>query len=148
MRFIRTLATLALVAVVCVLAYNYWAGQGFTLTPQTNTTGIDVERATERGTALANKAAEQAGKAAQKTGEAVTQVEGAIASGTLTAKIKSKMALDDTVKARTINVDTSGSVVTLSGVVATPEERTRAIRLAEETDGVTRVVDQLEVRRP
>ncbi len=98
------------------------------------------------GTELASKAAEEAGKAAQKTGEALTQAEGAIASGTLTAKIKSKMALDDAVKARTINVDTSGSVVTLSGVVESTEERTRALRLAEETDGVTRVVDKLEVR--
>jgi osmotically-inducible protein OsmY len=146
MRSIRTLAMLALVVLVCVMGYNYWTGQGFTLTPSPNATGIDVERATERGSELANRAAEQAGKAAQKTGEAVTQVEGAIASGTLTAKIKSKMALDDAVKARTINVDTVGSVVTLTGVVETADERARAMRLAEETDGVTRVVDKLEVR--
>ena len=146
MRFIRTLATLALVAVVCLMAYNYWSGQGWTLNPPANTTGIDADRARQRGSELANTAVEQAGKAAEKAGAAVTQVEGAIASGALTAKIKSKMALDDAVKARTINVDTAGSVVTLTGVVATRSERERAVRLAEETDGVTRVVDKLEIR--
>ena len=63
----------------------------------------------------------------------------------MTAKIKSKMALDDHVKARTIDVDTEGSVVTLRGVVESFSERQRAVRLAEETEGVTRVVDRLEL---
>jgi hyperosmotically inducible protein len=56
--------------------------------------------------------------------------------------------LDDHVKARTIDVDTSGSVVTLTGVVQSNEERDRAVRLARDTDGVTRVVDKLVVKKP
>jgi osmotically-inducible protein OsmY len=56
------------------------------------------------------------------------------------------MALDDHVKARAINVDTSGGVATLSGVVASGDERKRAVQLARETEGITRVVDELEVR--
>ncbi|MND04005.1 Osmotically-inducible protein Y precursor [compost metagenome] len=58
------------------------------------------------------------------------------------------MALDDHVKARDINVDTAGSVATLSGFVASADERTRALQLARDTEGITRVVDKLEVRRP
>jgi osmotically-inducible protein OsmY len=57
------------------------------------------------------------------------------------------MALDDHVKARTINVDTSGSVATLSGVVTSADERKRAVQLARDTEGITRVVDKLEVGR-
>ena len=67
-------------------------------------------------------------------------------NGTLTAKIKAKMALDDRVKAANIDVDTRGSVVTLTGRVNNDEERRRAVQLARETDGVTSVVDQMVVR--
>ena len=63
----------------------------------------------------------------------------------MTLKTKSKMALDDMVKARTINVDTTGSVVTLSGTVESSQDR--AVRLARETAGVTNVVDKLQVKK-
>jgi osmotically-inducible protein OsmY len=87
-----------------------------------------------------NRAAEEAGDAAQNVG-------GRMAESALTAKIKSKMALDDHVNARRIDVDTSGSVVTLTGAVASSAERERALRLARETEGITRVVDRLRVVR-
>jgi osmotically-inducible protein OsmY len=58
------------------------------------------------------------------------------------------MALDDHVKARAINVDTSDGVATLSGEVASADERKRAVQLARDTEGITRVVDKLEIRRP
>lgn len=64
----------------------------------------------------------------------------------MTLKIKSKMALDDLVKARTINVDTTGSVVALSGTVESNQERERAVRLARETAGVPNVVDTFQVQ--
>jgi osmotically-inducible protein OsmY len=64
----------------------------------------------------------------------------------ITAKIKSKMALDDHVNARAINVDTSAAVVTLRGTVASKDQRDRALRLARETVGVARVVDRLQVK--
>jgi hyperosmotically inducible protein len=69
-----------------------------------------------------------------------------MSEGALTAKIKSKMALDDHVNARAINVDTSGSVVTMTGVVASADERDRAVRLARDTEGVTQVVERLHIR--
>jgi hyperosmotically inducible protein len=141
MLFIRRVLLLTIVAVIGVFAYNYWSGNGWTLRPPTNSTGVNVETARKRSTDLATAAAEE-GR------EAVTKIEGAVGEGALTAKIKSKMALDDRVKARTISVDTVGSVVTLTGVVGSNAERDRAVRLAAETDGVTKVVDKLEVKRP
>jgi osmotically-inducible protein OsmY len=139
MRFIRTLLGLAILAVIAVLAYNYWSGNGLTLRPS-GATGVDAEAARDQGKAIVDKTTATAGKAAAKLEEAVGE-------GTLTAKIKSKMALDDMVKARTINVDTAGSVVTLTGTVESNEERERAVRLARETAGITRVVDKLEVKK-
>jgi osmotically-inducible protein OsmY len=138
MRFIRGIFALIIVAVIGMLAYNYWSGHGLTIRPP-GSTGIDAEAAREQGKAIADKTAATVGKAA-------TKLEQAVDAGSLTLKIKSKMALDDLVRARTINVDTNGSVVTLTGAVESNQERERAVRLARETDGVTNVVDKLQVK--
>ena len=64
----------------------------------------------------------------------------------LSSKIKAKMMLDDVVRARSINVTTHDSVVTLSGQVDSVDEHDRALRLARETAGVIEVVDRVGVR--
>ena len=139
MRLIRTLFTLVVVAVIGLLAYNYWSGRGLTLYPLT-AAGADTRGAREQGREIVDKAAATVGSAA-------TKLEQAVDAGSVTLKIKSKMALDDLVKARTINVDTAGSVVTLTGTVESNQERERAVRLARETAGVTSVVDKLQVKQ-
>ena len=96
---------------------------------------IDVDRARATGARLGESIAVGADRA-----------ERAAADGALTAKIKSKMALDDAVEAINIDVDTVAGVVTLRGAVGSADERQRAVRLARETDGVTSVVDQLTIR--
>ena len=83
----------------------------------------------------------QAGKAATKAGDYLSDAE-------LTTKIRSKMALDDTVRARTIDVSTTGGVVTLGGTVGSAAEHAQAVRLAKDTKGVTQIVDHLTVLRP
>src|SRR5437016_6000766 len=138
MRFIRTLLLQAVVVVLALFAYNYWSGNGWTLHPASGSTGIDADSARRQG-------AEVASETAKKAGEVATQVEDAVTEGALTAKIKSKMLLDDNLKAGPINVDTKGSVVTLRGFVGSAAERERAVRLAKETKGVTEVVDKLEI---
>ena len=82
-----------------------------------------------------------------KASEAASAAQTAIADGSITAKIKAKLALDDTVKSRDINVDYSNGVVTLSGQVATAAERKRALDLARETNGVKSVDDKLTMIR-
>lgn len=96
---------------------------------------IDTTRARETGAAIGEKVAEGANRA-----------ENALEDGALTAKIKSKMALDDSVKALDINVDTTAGVVTLSGRVHSQAEKTRAVQLARETNGVKSVDDRLVIR--
>ena len=103
--------------------------------PTISDTSGSVERARERGAEIGERAAVAANK-----------VEETIDEAALTAKIKAKMALDDNVKARAIDVTTHGATVTLSGTVESTVERDRALALARETDGVTRVVDDLHLR--
>jgi hypothetical protein len=96
---------------------------------------VDTDKARQTGAAVGEKVATSAARAEQ-----------ALVEGSLTAKIKAKMALDDTVKALSIDVDTNGSVVTLTGAVHSETERAKAVQLARETEGVTTVNDQLVVR--
>lgn len=139
----RVLLRLVVLVVIVVAAaaffLGYW-GTGLLHRPEPSTatvgTGghVDTGRAREAGAAVGEKAAQ----AANKAGELLTD-------GALTAKIKSKMALDDSVQARLIDVTTRDHVVTLSGTVRSVPEHDRALQLAKETDGVTQVIDRMKV---
>jgi hyperosmotically inducible protein len=96
---------------------------------------VDVEKARERGAAVAGKAA-----------EIVSGVQETMADAAISSKIKAKMALDDSVRALRIDVTTQGSTVTLSGQARSKAEHDRAVQLARETDGVSHVVDRIEVK--
>jgi osmotically-inducible protein OsmY len=93
-----------------------------------------------------SKARETGAKVGEKVAVAANEVGDALADGQLTAKIKSKMTLDDLVQARTIDVDTRDGQVTLTGRVRSESERQRALQLARETNGVRSVVDRLVVQ--
>jgi osmotically-inducible protein OsmY len=56
------------------------------------------------------------------------------------------MALDDTIQASRIDVDSAAGVVRLHGTVDSESQRARALQLARETDGVVSVVDELTIR--
>ncbi|HZS09130.1 MAG TPA: BON domain-containing protein [Blastocatellia bacterium] len=59
-------------------------------------------------------------------------------------KIVTKLIGNTNTPERKINVDVNNNVVTLRGTVDTPAEKMEAERVAKETDGVKRVVNQLK----
>jgi hyperosmotically inducible periplasmic protein len=63
----------------------------------------------------------------------------------ITTAVKSQLAADEDVKAYQIDVDTRDKVVTLSGDVETATAKSRAVEIARTTDGVTNVVDNIQV---
>lgn len=63
----------------------------------------------------------------------------------ITTRVKAKLAEDDAVKARNIDVDTLEGVVTLTGKVQSWSERSRAAEIAQATSGVRSVRNLLEV---
>jgi hyperosmotically inducible protein len=84
-------------------------------------------------------------KIGEKVADAANSAEEFVSEAAITAKIKAKMALDDLVKAADIHVETArGGVVTLTGTASSDQHR-RAVALARETQGVTRVVDRIRV---
>ena len=94
------------------------------------------------------RAREGAAQIGEKAGTAASTVSATLEEAALTTKIKAKMALDDVVKARSIDVTTRGTTVTLTGVVESKAEHDRAMALARETDGVTDVVDNMRMLQP
>ena len=100
------------------------------------TSGTATERAREVGAEIG-----------ERTAVAADQARRGLTNAGITAKIKAKMALDDTVKALEVDVDTSGATVTVTGTVATEAQKARVLQLAKETDGVKEVVDRVQVRQ-
>jgi len=70
-----------------------------------------------------------------------------IDDATTTASVKSKLMGNPNTKGMQIDVDTRGDVVTLSGEVASSEEKSLAEELARNTGDVKNVRNQLVVRK-
>ena len=128
-------AVILLIVIVAAAAYllgwKIGQGPGAEAARPVGTSGASTERAREIGAEVG-----------ERTAVAANEARRVLTDGQVTAKI----ALDDTVKALDVNVDTTGSTVTVSGVVDSAAQRERVLQLARETAGVTTVVDRLRVR--
>jgi hyperosmotically inducible protein len=137
---LRFLLVLVFVGLIAAWLLGYIPGQPAQLSgsPEAAETDrpIDPEAARQRGAEVAGQVAEGVNRLAQGVDDAA-----------LTTKITSKMALDDLVRARNIDVDSRDGIVTLSGRVGSEAERVRALQLARQTAGVTSVTDRLVVER-
>ena len=140
-------ALLRLVMLVVVLAaVAYFLGYRLTEQGEIRRIGTAVGTSGHVPQVDATKAREAGAAIGERVAEGASEAQKALTNGALTAKIKSKMALDDTIKAAGIHVDTRDGVVTLTGTVRSQAERRRAVQLAKETQGVTTVTDHLTVR--
>jgi osmotically-inducible protein OsmY len=131
----RTILVLLVVGVCAYVLMGYWNGAPIGRTAPATTGAVNVDKARERGAELGEKAAVAAEK-----------VKDAAHDASITGKIKAKMALDDSIRSRSIDVSTDGSTVTLEGTVGSAAEHERALTLTRETAGVTRVIDRLKVQ--
>lgn len=127
-----------------------------TVTPgATPTTGVDdkiqgeareAARDADRKTDEAKRDADRKADEVQKDAHDKTSKAGdAVSNAALTSAIKTKFLADDDISGLKIDVDSNNGVVTLTGTVPSAAEKTRALRVARETDGVKKVVDRLKV---
>lgn len=65
----------------------------------------------------------------------------------LTAVVKTQLAREKLSSLTRIDVDTNRGVVSLNGVVESPEQKSRAEEIASGVNGVRRVVNNLQVQR-
>ena len=82
--------------------------------------------------------ADRAKSGMNRTGEAISDTW-------ITTKVKWFYLGDDVLKGSKISVTTTNRVVTLTGSVLTEAARKHAVALAQDTDGVTKVVDNLTI---
>lgn len=136
---LRAFLVIVLLLVVGFVAFGYWTGAS---SPSANAPAGGAT-----GTAATEKVRERGAELGEKAAVAAEEVGNAMGEAAITAKIKAKMALDDSVRARSVDVSTTGPVVTVTGTVRSAAEHDRTIALARETDGVKRVVDHLAVAR-
>jgi hyperosmotically inducible protein len=151
---VRGLIHFVLIAVVIVAVAAFFFGYRIGRPTLSRPAGIDRpvattgDQAPPRSTpvdrpATAERGREVGAEIGEKVAVGASEAKDALKNAALTAKIKSKMTLDDTLKGTSISVDTTGTVVTLTGHVATAAQKQRALQLTRETEGVTQVVDHL-----
>jgi hyperosmotically inducible protein len=72
-------------------------------------------------------------------------VSSAVADTTITNDVRARLLADSDVSSQKIDVDTHDRVVTLSGTVATLDQKSKAVELAAKAENVVRVEDNLLV---
>jgi osmotically-inducible protein OsmY len=140
MSILRLLLAVVLIVVVGAFVMGY-------LSNRNHSQAVSLPDRTQTADTVA-RARDGAAQIGEKAGEAATTVGATLEEAALTTKIKAKMALDDVVKARSIDVTTRGTTVTLSGVVESKAEHDRALALARETEGVKDVIDNMKMLQP
>ena len=89
----------------------------------------------------------QGAQSAAATTERYAEKGGALLDdATITAKIKTQLIAEPGLKGLSIDVDTSANVVTLNGMVSSEEARKQAEQIAQNTEGVTQVKNNLTVK--
>jgi osmotically-inducible protein OsmY len=72
-------------------------------------------------------------------------VQAGVADGTLAREVESRIRLDDELAREDITVSSTGDIVTLHGRLSKVALLERALRIASEVQGVSRVVSRLTV---
>jgi hyperosmotically inducible protein len=117
-----------------------------TVTPGvTPTTGID-DKVQEAAAEAAREAEAKTDEAQKKAGDAADRAGNVITDAALTTAVKTKFLADTAISGLKIDVDTKDGVVTLTGTMPSAAEKTQALKVARETEGVKSVVDRLKVR--
>jgi hyperosmotically inducible protein len=98
----------------------------------------DIQEELARGGQVIRRTAEKAG----------TAIADATADARITGAIKAKLLASKDVSGLNISVNTTAGVVTLSGAVKSPQEISKVMLLARETDGVREVISTMQIAKP
>ena len=145
---LRVIFVVIIVVAIAAFFIGYRWGGGHTQTETieptarqaspVGTIGTRNDAARERARAAGAEIGDKVATGAQKAGETVEEAS-------LTAKVKSKIALDDTLDGSHIQVTSDNGRVTLTGTALNEAQHRRALDLARETAGVSAVVDHVSV---
>jgi hyperosmotically inducible protein len=66
---------------------------------------------------------------------------------TISASVKAKLVADKAANFTRVDVDTTNKVVSLNGIVESPDQKARAEQLAMQVSGVQRVDNNLQIQK-
>jgi hyperosmotically inducible protein len=122
---------------------------GTVQSPVEESRAIEIARDTKGVADVVDKMSVASGEpgAAPTTGldTPATAVGGAVSDATITSDVRARLLADADVSGQKIAVATHDRVVTLSGTVATLDQKSKAVELAARADNVVRVEDNLLV---
>jgi len=78
------------------------------------------------------------------TGETAGQY---VDDSTITASVKAKLVADKPANLTRVDVDTTKQVVSLNGIVESPDQKARAEQLAKQVSGVRKVDNNLQIQK-
>jgi hyperosmotically inducible protein len=108
----------------------------------THEAGQEIKEGAQAAGAAAEQGLDNAGEAIQ---EGTAEAAAAAADTNITAKVKTKLLADPEVGGLAITVNTVGGKVTLTGSAKTRAQKAEAGKLARNTEGVTEVVNDIQV---
>jgi hyperosmotically inducible periplasmic protein len=104
------------------------------------------EKTRDTAATVANKADAATDAAAANSRAAAQKTEVAAADTAITTKVKANLLKEPDLKSMGIHVETEKGVVMLSGFVDSRVEADKAVRVAKETDGVSKVKSAIKVK--
>lgn len=118
-----------------------------TVTAAAPTGGLLDRDGNDRGVGFGGEIRQEGRDIARETEHAAGRAAHAVEDAAITSAVKAKFLADRVVSGMKIDVDTKDGVVTLNGTVSSRAEADRAVMMARNTEGVTKVVDNLKVGR-
>jgi osmotically-inducible protein OsmY len=98
---------------------------------------------TDRVRQTISTGADEMREKARSAGHAVADAAG---DARTTGIIKARFIKESGLSALNIDVDTSGGLVTLSGTASSPEEVSKAVKIALDTEGVHKVISTIQIK--
>ena len=150
-------ALLRLFVLVCFGLAAIWVAQTVDFSTLRLRTGSDLRGAVRQAekaipdlnvAAIADELKRTGRVVRRRAGRTAETVAEATKDARTTAAIKARLALDPSLSALEVSVDTTDGRVTLAGRAASAADIARAIEIAFEQDGVHEVVSTLQVRAP
>jgi osmotically-inducible protein OsmY len=133
MKNVSTIAAITLASGLALLA------TGCDRTPEEPTTGEKADNAAENVRTEARDLGNTMERKADQAGQAIDDAS-------ITATIKGKYLVDDTLKGLQIDVDTEQGIVKLSGTVQSDTAKELATQIAQSVEGVVSVDNQLTIQ--
>ncbi|MGE3803463.1 MAG: BON domain-containing protein [Gemmataceae bacterium] len=106
----------------------------------------DTQRLAEVGRVTARRLEELTGGSPDRVRARLASVSGQLDDAPVDRRVAVRIRWDKLMKDAFVNVQAAENQIELTGTVTSDEQRRRAVEIAEATDGVTAVIDKIEVK--